>query len=166
MTTTAKRGSRMKSLEAGKSWHADPPSPVGKADVVGEETAISTSRATAVRVQASRERLAEITSGRAISQQGLAATCKDSPAGRQAEGGERDLVWRMSPYERRRRGNALRDGAGHRLGAGNTVAERRGSGHLAVPGHARAQNRDSMILEVGTSPRVNCQRKGCMWAST
>ena len=106
----------------------------GKADVVGEGTASCTSRATAVRVQASRERLAEITSGRAISQQGLAATCKDSPAGRQAEGGERDLVWRMSPYERRRRGNALRDGAGHRLGAGNTVAERRGSRHLAVPG--------------------------------
>ncbi len=124
----------MKSLEAGYLWHADPPNPVGKVDVVGEVTVKCTSRATAVQIQASRERLAEITSGRATSQQGLAATCKDSPHGRKAEGGERDLVWRMSPYERRRRGNALRDGAGHRLGAGNAVAEQRGSGHSAVPG--------------------------------
>ena len=124
----------MKSLEAGESWHADPQSPVGKADVVGEATVTCTSRATAVRIQASREGLAEITSGRAISQQGLVATCKDSPYGRNAEGGERDLVWRMSPYERRRRGNALPDGAGHRLGEGNAFAEQRGSGHLAVPG--------------------------------
>ncbi len=124
----------MKSLEAGKSWHADPHNPVGKAEVVGEVTVKCTSRATAVRIQASRERLAEITSGRATSQQGLAATCKDSPHGRKAEGGERDLVWRMSPYERRRRGNALRDGVGHRLSGGNAIAEQRGSGHLAVPG--------------------------------
>ena len=39
-------------------------------------------------------------SGRAISQQGLAATCKDLPAEAKAEGGGRVLVWRMSPYER------------------------------------------------------------------
>ncbi len=97
----------MKPLEAGETWHADPQSPVGKVDVVGEVTVKCNPRATAVRIQASRERLAEITSGRATSQQGLAATCKDSPHGRKAEGGERDLVWRMSPYEQRRRGNAL-----------------------------------------------------------
>ena len=72
---------------------------VGKADVVREETATCTSRATAVRVQASRERLAEITSGRAIIQQGLAATCKDlayegQPA---ARGGRWSGAWvRMS----------------------------------------------------------------------
>ena len=44
------------------------------------------------------------------------------------------MVRRMSPYERRRRGNALRGGAGHRLDEGNAYAEQRGSGHLAVPG--------------------------------
>ncbi len=124
----------MKSLEAGETWHADPQSPVGKVDVVGEVTVKCTSRATAVRIQASRERLAEITSGRAISQQGLVATCKDSPHGRKAEGGGRELVGRMSPGEERKRGNALRDGAGHRLGAGSAGVEQRGSGHLAVPG--------------------------------
>ncbi|MFQ6093311.1 MAG: transposase [bacterium] len=49
---------------------------VAKADVSWEETSISTKRTTGVWVQASRERFAEITPGRAISQQGLAATCK------------------------------------------------------------------------------------------
>ena len=53
-----------------------------------------------VGVQAPRERSAEITSGRAISQQGLAATCKDPPTEAKAEGGGRDLVWRMRWYER------------------------------------------------------------------
>jgi hypothetical protein len=51
-------------------------------------------------VQASRERFAEITSGRAITQQGLAATCEDPLNEAEAEGGGRVLVWRMSPYER------------------------------------------------------------------
>jgi hypothetical protein len=36
-------------------------------------------------------------SGRAISQQRKAATCKDLLAEAKAEGGRRVLVWRMSP---------------------------------------------------------------------
>jgi len=52
---------------------------LGKADDVGEETGKSTLRPAGIRAQASWERLAEITSGRAITQQGLAATCKDPP---------------------------------------------------------------------------------------
>ena len=40
-------------------------------------------------------RIAEIMSGRAISQQGLATTCKD-PLYRETEVSGRDLVWRMS----------------------------------------------------------------------
>jgi len=44
--------------------------------------------------------IVEITSGRAIFQQGLTATCKDSPTKASTVGGERILVWRMSPYER------------------------------------------------------------------
>jgi hypothetical protein len=43
-------------------------------------------------------RIAEITSGRAISQQGLATTCKDSSDQGRPEVGERDLAWRMSPW--------------------------------------------------------------------
>jgi len=46
----------------------------------------------AVQVQASRERLVEITSGRAISQQGLAATCEDPGTEARAEETGRDLV--------------------------------------------------------------------------
>ena len=51
-------------------------------------------------------RIAEITSGRAISQQGLATTCKDRAHNGNTGGAGRGMVWRMSPYERRRGGNA------------------------------------------------------------
>jgi len=44
------------------------------------------------------ERIAEIKSGRAVSQQGLAATCKDLSY-KENEIGGRDSVWRMSPDE-------------------------------------------------------------------
>jgi len=50
---------------------------LGKADDVGEETGKSTLRPAGIWTQASWERLAEITSGTTIFQQGLAATCKD-----------------------------------------------------------------------------------------
>jgi len=49
----------------------------GKADVLWEETGKSTIETAGVGGQASSERLAEITPGRAITQQGLVATCKD-----------------------------------------------------------------------------------------
>jgi hypothetical protein len=116
----------------------------GKAEVVREVTGMSTSRAAGVRVRASGERLAEITSGRAISQQGLAATCKDPPTKATTVGGGRVMVWRMSLYERRRKGNAFRSGAGRRSGVGNTHARRRGSGHVAVLEHARTQSRGNV----------------------
>jgi len=49
-----------------------------KADASWEETGKSTRRTTGVWVQASGERFAEITLGKAYVQQGLAATCEDS----------------------------------------------------------------------------------------
>jgi hypothetical protein len=45
-------------------------------------------------------RVAEIMSGRAIYQQGLAATCKDPACNGYTGGAGRGMVWRMSPYER------------------------------------------------------------------
>jgi hypothetical protein len=48
-----------------------------KADMTGEETGKCTLSATAVGVQGSEERSAEITLGRSWMQQGLTATCKD-----------------------------------------------------------------------------------------
>jgi hypothetical protein len=50
---------------------------LGKADVAGEATGKCNLQAVVVGVQASREGLAEITSGRSRWQQGLVATCKD-----------------------------------------------------------------------------------------
>ncbi len=55
-------------------------------------------------------RIAEIMSGRAIAQQGLATTCKDRAHNGSTGGAGRGMVWRMSPYERRRGGNALPGG--------------------------------------------------------
>jgi hypothetical protein len=68
---------------------------IGKADVLWEETGECTTGVAEVEVQARRERFIEITSGRAISQQGLATTCKDLSY-KEDEVGGRDLVWRMS----------------------------------------------------------------------
>jgi len=45
-------------------------------------------------------------SGRAIAQQGLARTCRDRAHNGSTGGAGRAVVWRMSPYERRRGGNA------------------------------------------------------------
>ncbi len=58
---------------------------MGKADDVGEETGKCTLRPAGIRAQASWERLAEITSRRTMTQQGLAATCKDPPTVVKAE---------------------------------------------------------------------------------
>ena len=51
---------------------------MGKADALWEETSRCTMGTTGVRVQATGDRFAEITLGRASVQQGRAATCKDS----------------------------------------------------------------------------------------
>ena len=79
MTTAREMGTCMKSFEAELSWLPTRWQSSGKADAGREVTAMGTSRTTVGQVQASRERSAEITSGRAIYQQGLAATCKDPP---------------------------------------------------------------------------------------
>jgi len=50
-----------------------------------------------------------------------------------AEGGGRDLVWRMSPYERGGRGNARRRRAGHGGADGHAGGARGGSGHSVAP---------------------------------
>jgi len=50
------------------------------------------------------------------------------------KGEKRVKVWRMSSYERRRSGNALREDARRLPDGGNTGIGQRDSGHLAVPG--------------------------------
>ena len=64
MTAAAKSPPVLKSLN-GKKWNSRPVGNLGKADVAGEETGKRTLSATVVGVQASEERFAEITPGRA-----------------------------------------------------------------------------------------------------
>lgn len=106
----------------------------GKADVFGEATGTCTQGAAGVGVQTRREGLVEITSGRACAQQGLTATCEDRPSEAMPKPGGGQQVWRMSPYERRRRGNALPEGSACLPREGNADSRQRGSGRLAVPG--------------------------------
>ena len=72
-----------------------PISKLGKAEALREETSTRTAGSAGVGVQATRERFAEITSGRASIQQGLTATCKDRPSERLAKrgGGSRSGAW-------------------------------------------------------------------------
>jgi hypothetical protein len=97
MTTTPKRLSARSCFKRILAV-ADPRGRVGKADAGREEMGECTARAAGGQVQASRERYAEITLGTSISQQGLAATCKDPLYKAEAEVGGRDLVGRMSLY--------------------------------------------------------------------
>ena len=106
----------------------------GKANVLGEATGTCTLGAAGVGVQTRRDGSAEITSGRACAQQGLAATCKDRACEAMPKPYGGQQVWRMSPYERRRRGNSLPGGIQCLHRRGNAATVQRGSGHLAVPG--------------------------------
>ncbi len=78
----------------------------GEAEVRWEETGKRTSGNGRGMGPSTWTRNMEITSGRTTCQQGLAATCEDSPTKATTVGGERHLVRRMSQYERQRRGNA------------------------------------------------------------
>lgn len=124
----------------------------GKANVSGEVTGACTPRAAGVEVQTRGEGSAEITSGRACAQQRLAASCKDRPREAMPKPGGGQQVWRMSPYERRRRGNALPGGRQCLLRGGNADAKQRGSGHLAAPGwRSDSEPRSSRPTKRGTS---------------
>jgi hypothetical protein len=101
----------------------------GETGVLGEGTDVCSRGARRGRGPSTCARIAEITSGRAISQQGLATTCKDPARNGRTGGAGRGMVWRMSPYERRRGGNALPGGSRGRPSAGNTRPGQRGSGH-------------------------------------
>jgi hypothetical protein len=81
----------LRSRFSGCSRYADLEPLRGKANVAGEETGKCNLQTVVVRAQASSEGLAEITSGRSRWQQGLGATCEDSPNEAKAEVGERHL---------------------------------------------------------------------------
>jgi hypothetical protein len=152
-------------LCAGKIRCADPLSP-GRRPKPSEKKRVRASEGhRGVGGPSAHARIAEITSGRAISQQGLATTCKDSSDEGKPEVDERDLAWRMSLSERRRRGNAFREDPGDPPRRGNTPTGQRGSRHLAGsrPPPDRAQNRANPGPE-GTSraaEQTTPARGGC-----
>jgi hypothetical protein len=83
-----------------------------------------------------------------------------TPCPRETEGPGRDLVWRMSQYERRPRGNALAGGLRGHPRRGNAWPGQRGSRHLAgmhrVPGRDTAPDRagqDTGHVEPSGKPR-------------
>jgi hypothetical protein len=90
MAATSKIPSPVNSLERNLTVRR-PIALLGKADAAGEVTGKSNLRTVVVGAQASRERLAEITSGRSRWQQGLVATCPDSSNEAIAEGGESQM---------------------------------------------------------------------------
>jgi hypothetical protein len=104
------------------------------AAVFREESSRGTGRTLRGKGPGANVRITAIMSGTAILQQGLTTTCTD-PRISLVESDGRSLVGRMSPYERRRRGNALPGRARHDPDKTVTPGVRqRGSGHLAVSG--------------------------------
>jgi len=130
MTAAPKYGSLLKSHCSG-SFVRRTLFPWREADVLGKEMGICPQGARRGMGPVAYTRIAEIMSGRSHSQQGLAATCEDSPY-KEDEVGERGWDWRMSPYERRWKGNAFRQDARHLAIRGHTGDGQRGSGHSAV----------------------------------
>lgn len=128
MTAASKYGSPPK-LQCGGSLARRTRFPWGEAGVSGQVMDTCSQGARRGMGPSACTRVAEIMSGRAIAQQGLAATCKDRAHNGDTGGAGRVVVWRMSPYERRRGGNAPPGGFRGRPGAGNARCGQRGSGH-------------------------------------
>ena len=105
MTAATKYGSPRK-LPGGDRPARRTRFPWGEAGVLGEGMDERSRGARRGMGPSACTRVAEIMSGRAICPQGLATTCKDPGAQRETGGAGRGMVWRMSPYERRRGGNA------------------------------------------------------------
>jgi hypothetical protein len=91
MTAASTHGSPWKLLSGG-SPRAEPVSRGCEAGVSGEEVGVSTRRARRGMGPSACTRVAEIMSGRTISQQGLATTCKDLADEGSTRGARRGLV--------------------------------------------------------------------------
>ena len=89
---------------------------VGKAKASWEETSMRTARGAGVGDQARREGIAEVNVGKDHLPAGAGSNLQRPPVEARAGDRGRDLVWRMSPYERRREGNAFRGGEPSRGG--------------------------------------------------
>jgi hypothetical protein len=106
---------------------------LGEADVFREETSKRTGKARRGTGPSTYIKIEEITSGRANSQQGYAATCKDLQHKGTNRGCERVLVWRMSQYERRGSSNVDLCRSKCDTPRGNTPKRQRGSRYSDRP---------------------------------
>ena len=105
MTAATKYGSPRK-LPCGDRSARRTCFPWGEAGVLGEGMDKCSRGARRGMGPSTCTRVAEIMSGRTIAQQGLATTCKDRAHNGHTGDEGRVVVWRMSPYERRRGGDA------------------------------------------------------------
>jgi hypothetical protein len=113
----------------------------------GKEQARALGGTVGVEGQASEERIAEITSGRIGSQQRARSNLQGPlEISVDHEVRRRELVWRMSSYERGRRGNAFRGGVRRHPDASNAGVRQRSSGHLAVPEWSTTEVGRAMIF--------------------
>jgi hypothetical protein len=104
----------------------------GEAEVLWEETGMSTKGAPRGRGPGTYARIVEITSGRANSQQGLVTTCKDpSYKENEAMGGAWSDAWARMSYEGRVMSSEVTLEVIPDLG--NTHAGQRGPGYSVVP---------------------------------
>jgi hypothetical protein len=157
MTAAPKYGSLWK-LHSRDTPVRRAPFPVREAGALEEELGESTRGGRRGMGPSAYARGVGIMSGRASSQQGLATTCKDPATDGTTVGAGRDEVWRMSPYERRRRGNALRGDP--REVALRSVTLVSGKGALGtrrfgVPRRIRTLSRKKCGLGHGTKAQVN-----------
>lgn len=106
----------------------------GKANVPREETGDSTLGAAGVGVLARREGRQRQRWEGPLRSRGWQQPAKTFRIRAKPEIGGRVKAWRMSPYERGRKGNAFREGARRLPHQGNAEMGQRGSGHLAVTG--------------------------------
>jgi hypothetical protein len=156
-----------------------PTSRMGKAEALREGTSASTAGSAGVGVQASRERSAEITSGRASMQQGLTATCKDRRSERRAErgGGSRSGAWarrsddggvtlaevmgditlgQVTPGP----GKGALDTWRSRIGVGHRAGRTNGTGRGCKPvGSGVDASQRLSFLPTGKAPQVYCHAK-------
>ena len=178
MTATAKCSTRSEAAER-RMWMSRPVDKSGKADASWEETGKSTMMAHrgrpacravlgAGRGPANQGRTRRDNVGKNLLAAGAVSNLQGPAAEVKAEGGRRQEVRHMSPYERRSGGNALRGDAGRRSESGNARDRQRGSGHLAVSWMQRYPVAEPETCRTCRAERARTQttagRGGCVTA--
>ena len=145
---------------------ADPVALWGRPEGSGKITGDAPGTPPRCKAQASKERSAEITSGRSSAQQGLAAACKDSLTRVKPKEERARRDWRMSLYERRRKGNIFRSVGKRHSDSGNTGVRQRSSGRWRPAatrqrsGAVRRKRLSRPEAETGSKPIGRGEQRG------